>query len=129
VVTANVLVAGLPFAYIGGFDHDFPEAAGEDLDLGVRLRDFGVIAWASDAKVAHRFAEDEADFYKRFRRYGRGNRRLEVKHQLPNLRAKPFKPECPEHQRLADLSVRAMQEGYDEATNRLERGVLKIVTA
>ncbi|MEI6196223.1 MAG: glycosyltransferase [Verrucomicrobiota bacterium] len=127
VITANVLVTGLPFAFLGGFDPDFPEAAGEDLDLGIRLREFGLIAWASDARVAHQFAEDEKDFYHRFRRYGRGNRRLEVKHQLPSLRAKKFIAEKPEHQQIANLAVKAMQEGYDEAIVRMERGILKIV--
>lgn len=128
LVTANVLVTGLPFAFVGGFDTQFLEAAGEDLDLGIRLREFGLIAWAAEAKVAHRFAENMADFTGRFQRYGRGNRRLEVKHQLPNLRAKKFKAEKPELQALADMAVKAMQEGYDEATARLERGVLKILT-
>lgn len=127
IITANALIAGLPFAFLGGFDPEFSEAAGEDLDLGVRLREFGVIAWASNASVAHRFDEDESDFYKRFQRYGRGNRRLEVKHQLPGLRARKFISEKPEHQRLADLSVKAMQEGYDEAIVRIERGILKLV--
>jgi len=127
IITANVLIAGLPFAFLGGFDPEFREAAGEDLDLGIRLREFGVIAWASDAKAAHRFAEDESDFCNRFRRYGRGTRRLEVKHQLPGLRPRKFKSQKPEHQRLADLSVKAMQEGYDEAIVRIERGILKLV--
>jgi len=127
IITANALIAGLPFAFLGGFDPGFPEAAGEDLDMGIRLREFGVIAWASEARVAHQFAEDEADFCKRFRRYGRGNRLLEVKHQLPGLRVKKIVPEKPEHQRLADLSTKAMQEGYDEAIVRTERGILKLV--
>jgi len=82
---------------------------------------------AIDARVAHQLAEDETDFYKRFRRYGRGSRRLEIKHQLPSLRAHEFKSEKPEHQRLADLSVKAMQEGYDDAIVRTERGILKLV--
>lgn len=127
VVTANVLITGLPFAVLGGFDPSFPEAAGEDLDLGIRLREFGLIAWSADAKVAHQFDEDEADFEKRFRRYGRGNRRLEVKHQLPSLRAQKFVAEQPYLQPLADKAVTAMQAGYDEATDRLQRGILKIV--
>ncbi|MEI9866153.1 MAG: glycosyltransferase [Limisphaerales bacterium] len=127
IITANALIAGLPFAFLGGFDPEFPEAAGEDLDMGIRLRQFGVIAWTPEAKVAHQFAEDELDFYKRFRRYGRGNRRLEVKHQLPGLRAHKFISEKTEHQPLADLSVKAMQDGYDEAIIRVERGILKLV--
>lgn len=127
IITANALIAGLPFAFLGGFDPKFEEAAGEDLDIGLRLRELGVIAWCPDAKVAHRFDENESDFYKRFRRYGRGNRKLEMKHGLPSLRAHPFKAEKPELQQLADLSVEAMQAGYDEAIDTSVRGVLKII--
>jgi GT2 family glycosyltransferase len=128
IVTANALVAGLPFAFVGGFDPQFTEAAGEDLDLGIRLHELGEIAWAEGAKAAHRFEEDESDFSRRFRRYGRGNRRLELKHGLPNLRPHLFKPEKPEHARLAELSIKAMQDGYDEAIDPSVRGVLRIVS-
>lgn len=127
VVTANALIAGLPFAFLGGFDPQFQEAAGEDLDVGIRLRSLGVIAWAPDAKVSHRFEEDESDFYRRFRRYGRGNRRLELKHGLPSLRAQPFPPEKSEHKHLAQLAVEAMQAGYDEAVDPTMRGVLSVI--
>jgi glycosyltransferase involved in cell wall biosynthesis len=96
VITANVLVNGLAFSYLGGFDIDFTEAAGEDLDLGLRLRRLGMIGWSSDALVTHRFDEDRSDFIKRFRRYGRGNRLLEIKHNLPSLRASKFKASDPE---------------------------------
>jgi GT2 family glycosyltransferase len=129
IITANALIAGLPFAFLGGFDTEFQEAAGEDLDMGIRLRDLGIIAWSPEAKVAHRFEESESDFYKRFRRYGRGNRKLEVKHGLPSLRARQFVPEKPEHRRLADVATQALQSGYDEAINESDRGVLKIISS
>ena len=124
LITANALIACLPFAFRGGFDPQFTEAAGEDLDIGIRLRELGVIAWAPNAKVAHRFAEDESDFYRRFRRYGRGNRKLEMLHGLPCLRARSFKAEKPEHQALAEIAVKAMQAGYDEAVEPGIRGIL-----
>lgn len=127
IITANALIAGLPFAFLGGFDPQFQEAAGEDLDIGIRLRDLGIIAWAPAARVSHRFEEDESDFYRRFRRYGRGNRHLELKHGLPSLRAQPFSPEKPEHKRLAQLAVEAMQAGYDEVIDPTTRGVLRII--
>ena len=127
IVTANALIAALPFAYLGGFDPAFQEAAGEDLDMGIRLRELGVIMWAPAATAAHAFEESEPDFYKRFRRYGRGNRKLEMKHGLPCLRARPFTAEKPELQRLADLSLEAMQAGYDEAVDESVRGVLKVL--
>ena len=130
MVTANALVSALPFAFLGGFDPAFREAAGEDLDLGIRLRQFGIIAWAAAAKTFHRFDEDDSDFCRRFRRYGRGNRQLEIKHSLPSLRARPFEPDKrgdPEHQRLAKLSLEAMQAGYDEAVIPADQGVLKVI--
>ncbi|MEI7732684.1 MAG: glycosyltransferase [Verrucomicrobiota bacterium] len=127
IVTANALIAGLPFAFLGGFDPQFQEAAGEDLDMGIRLRQLGVIAWSPAARVSHQFDENESDFYRRFRRYGRGNRKLEVKHGLPSLRARPFLPEKPEHQHLAGTALKAMQAGYDEAIDVAERGILKVI--
>jgi GT2 family glycosyltransferase len=130
IITANALVAALPFAFLGGFNTEFPEAAGEDLDMGLRLRKIGIIAWAAEAKAAHRFDENDSDFYKRFRRYGRGNRRLELMHNLPCLRARPFQPDQihkPEHHRLAKLACEAMQAGYDEAVKEGDRGVLSLV--
>jgi GT2 family glycosyltransferase len=130
IITANALIAALPFAFLGGFDPSFPEAAGEDLDLGIRLRTLGVIAWEPEARVAHRFDENESDFYKRFRRYGRGNRRLELRHNLPCMRARDFHPEQkhnPDHVRLAKLAVEAMQAGYDEAVSGADRGYIRIV--
>jgi glycosyltransferase involved in cell wall biosynthesis len=130
IITANTLIAALPFAYLQGFDSKFKEAAGEDLDMGIRLRKFGVIAWAGEAVVSHCFDEDEKDFYRRFRRYGRGNRALEVKHGLPCLRARPFEPDQkdnPDHLHLAKLSLEAMQAGYDEAIKEEERGVLRVM--
>jgi hypothetical protein len=127
IITANALIAALPFAFLGGFDPEFQEAAGEDLDMGIRLRDLGVIAWSPDAKVAHQFDEDESDFCKRFRRYGRGNRKLELKHGLPCMRAGRISPQKQEHQHLADLAMKALQSGYDEAIDQSVRGVLRIV--
>ena len=126
IVTANALISGVALSYVGGFDETFNEAAGEDLDLGLRLRPLGVIGWAERAIVRHRFREDQSDFYNRFKRYGRGNRHLELKHNLPSLRARRFKAELPEFQELADLSVKAMQEGYDEAVDPHNRGKITI---
>lgn len=126
IITANALVAGVAFSFIGGFDETFTEAAGEDLDLGLRLRKLGVIGWAEKAVVKHQFAEIRDDFTRRFRRYGAGNRQLEVKHNLPSLRARKYVAERPEFQELADLQVAAMQEGYDSAVDLTKQGSIVI---
>ena len=126
IVTANALVAGIAFSFVGGFDETFTEAAGEDLDLGLRLRKLGVIGWAEGAVVKHQFAERRDDFARRFKRYGAGNRRLEVKHKLPSLRARKYVAEKPEFQELADFQVAAMQEGYDAAVDLKAQGRIVI---
>lgn len=128
IITANALVAGIAFSFIGGFDETFTEAAGEDLDLGLRLRKLGVIGWAEKAVVKHQFAENHDDFVRRFRRYGSGNRRLELKHNLPSMRARKYVAERPEFQELADVQVTAMQEGYDAAVDPKAQGRIVIAT-
>ena len=124
IITANALIASIALSFVGGFDETFQEAAGEDLDLGLRLRRLGMIGWAEKAVVTHSFAEDRDDFIRRFRRYGAGNRRLEVKHNLPSLRARKKVAESPDLQELADLQIDAMQKGYDDAVDQSARGMI-----
>jgi GT2 family glycosyltransferase len=118
IVTANAAVSIAAFQAVGGFDTSFPFAAGEDLDLGLRLRQLGGISWAPDATVRHRFRESLHDFEKRFERYGAGNAHLEVRWRLSGMRPAPFRSHDPLLQRLADAQVIAMQRGYDR--HRLE---------
>jgi len=113
IITANAAVSAVAFAALGGFNTGFPFAAGEDLDLGVRLRKIGPIGWAERAVVQHRFEESPDDFWRRFVRYGAGNAHLERMLQLPSLRVEAIQARDPLLQRLADLQVRAMQLGYD----------------
>ncbi|GAB4195604.1 MAG: hypothetical protein OHK0013_01970 [Sandaracinaceae bacterium] len=115
IVTANAAVHAATFRALGGFRTVFPTAAGEDLDLGLRLRSRGWIAWAERAVVTHAFAEDEQDFARRFERYGAGNARLERLWGMSSLRPVPFRAATTALQRLADLQVEAMSRGYDEA--------------
>jgi hypothetical protein len=126
IVTADALVAGIAFSFLGGFDETFTEAAVEDLDLGLRLRKLGIIGWAEGTMVRHEFAEDRNDFVRRFRRYGAGNRRLEVNHNLPSLRARKYIAEKPEFQELANLQVGSMQVGYDGAVDANSQGSIII---
>jgi GT2 family glycosyltransferase len=113
IVTANAAVSRQAFEEVGGFRTAFRTAAGEDLDLGMRLRRVGAIGWASRAVVHHAFAECRRDFARRFERYGAGNAQLERLWGLPSLRAVPFRAGDSELQELADLQVAAMQRGYD----------------
>ena len=113
IITANAAVCATAFRAVGGFTTSYPFAAGEDLDLGVKLRRLGPIGWASGAVVSHRFAESMDDFLRRFLRYGAGNAHLEHRLRLPSMRVEIITAHDPSLQRLADVQVGAMQAGYD----------------
>ncbi len=119
IITANAAVSAAAFAALGGFNTQFPFAAGEDLDLGVRLRSLGPIGWAERAVVQHRFEESPDDFWRRFVRYGAGNAHLERTLRLPSLRVESIRARDPVLQQLANIQVRAMQFGYDRHRIRL----------
>ncbi len=82
VVTANSLVWRPAFHDIGGFDEIFTLAAGEDVDLGVRLWARGRIVFEPNSVVLHDFGDGLVGFCRRFYRYGRGNRKFERKHNV-----------------------------------------------
>lgn len=93
LITANALVWREALEAVGGFDESFRLAAGEDVDLGLRLSAVGVLRWCADASVAHEFEESLIAFVRRFVRYGRGNRTLaaRVDESLEaQLRPRPF---------------------------------------
>lgn len=121
IITSNALVYAPAFHQLGGFSTDFCEAGGEDLDLGIRLRELGTLAYVPTAMVSHEFEEDIQDFKKRFERYGRGNRFLEQKHKLPSLRAQPFPIANVEFRELAKLQTESLRRGYDEAEKDMSR--------
>ena len=114
IITANALVYAPVFHQLGGFSTAFGEAGGEDLDLGIRLRELGRLVYAPRAIVSHEFAEDLHDFQRRFERYGRANRLVEQVHKLPSLRPEPLKAD-PEFSDLAKLQIESLCSGYDEA--------------
>jgi GT2 family glycosyltransferase len=113
IITANAAVSLAAFHAAGGFDISYPFAAGEDLDLGLKLLRLGPITWAEEAIVEHRFPESLQNFVQRFERYGKGNAHLESRWNLSGMRAKRFHPHDARLQLLADAQVQAMQRGYD----------------
>ena len=125
IITCNTLICGLAFSYLKGFDTNFPEAAAEDLDMGIRLRELGMIGFEPNALVRHKFDEDISDFKNRFERYGRGLRRLEVKHNLSSLRPVHINADRENLQEFADLQCKHMQIGYDSVA--LQDGMLGIL--
>lgn len=113
IITANAAVSAVAFLAVGGFSTAYPFAAGEDLDLGVRLRHLCPIGWAERAIVRHAFEESVDDFRRRFVRYGAGNAHLEHALHLPRMRVESITAREPALQRLANIQVSAMQVGYD----------------
>jgi glycosyltransferase involved in cell wall biosynthesis len=76
LITANALVHRAALEHVGGFRERFYLAAGEDVDLGLRLAAIGMLRWCNEACVAHDFEPTLTSFVRRFVRYGRGNRML-----------------------------------------------------
>ena len=63
------------------FDEGFPEAAGEDRELGWRLHGRGVrVAFAPDARVLHLHSHDLGSFARRMEAAGRAARRMAALH-------------------------------------------------
>jgi GT2 family glycosyltransferase len=119
LVTANALVWREAFERVGGFREDFTIAAGEDVDLALRLREVGTLAYASQATVLHDFEPDPVAFWKRFERYGVGNRQVEQFHGL-DLSPRPFPPneESAFNWVAASIQYLAMAKGYAQVNGR-----------
>lgn len=86
LVTANCLIHKYAFELVGGFNEKFYTAAGEDVDLAFRLKQIGSLHFALDSLVLHNVDSSIKDFWKRFYRYGKGNRQVE---ELHNVSMKP----------------------------------------
>ena len=113
LITANALVWREALAQVGGFDERFPDAGGEDVDLGLRLWRIGPLAYAPQAQVLHATEPHLGAFVRRFIRYGRANRLLSSRYQV-DLSPRRFAPkrrsalDC----MLADLQLAALWWGY-----------------
>ncbi len=92
LITANAMVWKKALETIGGFNEAIEIAAGEDVDLGFRLREIGNLGFAAKSVVFHEFGDGFVGFMKRFRRYGKGNRLLADMYAL-NIRPRRFKPQ------------------------------------
>ena len=91
IVTANALVLREAIIECGLFDESFKYAAGEDVNLGVRLWCVGNIEYEFESTVLHDYESRILSFCKRFIRYGKGNWLLESAHGM-NMRAKHSPP-------------------------------------
>tara|TARA_B100000963_G_C22498940_1_gene612812 strand:- start:4 stop:933 length:930 start_codon:yes stop_codon:yes gene_type:complete len=77
LITANSLIWKKAFNEIGGFNEQIGIAGGEDVDLGLRLSKIGNLSYAFDSVAVHDFSDGIIGFYRRFKRYGEGNRIVE----------------------------------------------------
>lgn len=82
LITANALVWKKALETVGGFDERIKIAAGEDIDLGFRLREVGSLSFAQRSVILHDFDDGLFGFIRRFRRYGKGNHALADKYGL-----------------------------------------------
>lgn len=113
LVTASAMIHRPSFLSVGGFDEAFPAAAGEDIDLGLRMYASGRIRFVEGAICWHSFEEDLDKFVRRFERYGAGTRILAEKHGM-SLEPRPFAPNRPTRMNwmLARVQYEALLRGY-----------------
>jgi len=77
LITANSLIWRKAFEEINGFNENITIAGGEDVDIGLRLSKVGRLCYAFESIAIHDFSDGLLGFYKRFIRYGQGNRIVE----------------------------------------------------
>lgn len=94
IITANALVWRPALEIIGGFNENIKIAAGEDIDLGFRLREVGSLSYAPGAIAYHNFDGGLPAFIRRFIRYGKGNKILSQLYSQ-DLPPKIFRPAYP----------------------------------
>ncbi|WP_321828141.1 glycosyltransferase [Maribacter dokdonensis] len=91
LITANSLIWKKAFDEIGGFNEQIAIAGGEDVDLGLRLSEIGNLSYAFESIADHDFSDGIIGFYKRFKRYGEGNRIVQELWKI-DLKPVPFRP-------------------------------------
>lgn len=82
IITANCLINKAEFFNVGGFDESFKCASGEDIDLSIRLKRKNTILYVEKSVVYHCYNDNIIKMYKRFFRYGKTIRKLEIKHNF-----------------------------------------------
>jgi len=92
IITANALVWRPALEIVGEFNETIKIAAGEDIDLGLRLREVGSLSYVPDALVYHNFEGGLPAFIRRFIRYGKGNKIISQLYSQ-DLSPKIFQPE------------------------------------
>ena len=89
LITANALVWRKGLEKIGGFNENIKIASGEDIDLGLRVSQIGRLSYAFESIVYHNFDDGLKGFFRRFRRYGKGNKIIQELYQT-DTKPRPF---------------------------------------
>ncbi|WP_299212123.1 glycosyltransferase [uncultured Dokdonia sp.] len=122
LITANSLIWKKAFHEVGGFNEKITIAGGEDVDLGLRLSEIGKLSYAFDSIAIHDFSDGLIGFYKRFKRYGEGNRILQ---ELWKTDLKPtlFRPNKRSlvNEILAKLQYIGLKIGYKKASKQVKK--------
>jgi glycosyltransferase involved in cell wall biosynthesis len=115
LITANCLVWKTAFHEVGGFNEKIQFAGGEDIDLGLRLSEIGNISFAFDAIIYHDFNDGLMGFWKRFIRYGKGNRIIEEIYDS-DLSPRLFRPNKKSmiNEVLAKIQWLGLKVGYEK---------------
>jgi glycosyltransferase involved in cell wall biosynthesis len=118
LITANALVYRKALECINGFNPRIRIAAGEDVDMGIRLRAYGKLTYCPNAIVRHDFVENINDFKDRFTRYGKGNRIVGSIYGI-NMLPKPFQPSVKNamNNYLSAVQYHYLKKGYDSVKN------------
>jgi glycosyltransferase involved in cell wall biosynthesis len=129
LITANALVWKPAFMEIGGFNEAISIAGGEDVDLGLRLSQIGRLSYAFESIALHDFDDGLIGFYKRFKRYGQGNRIIQ---EMYNTDMKPllFRPNVrtPFNEVVAKLQFLFLSIGFRRQTQLFKAQLLKGTT-
>lgn len=80
LVSANVAFRRTALHQVGGFATEFPGAAGEDVDLSLRVQRVGRLALAPDAVVLHDHRTAFRELLRTYYGHGRGRRILAERH-------------------------------------------------
>ncbi|HXD94466.1 MAG TPA: glycosyltransferase, partial [Bacteroidia bacterium] len=122
LITANTLIWRKAFLEIKGFNEEIKIAGGEDIDLGLRLSQYGNLSYAFDSIALHDFNDGLFGFYKRFKRYGKGNHHIE-KLWKTSMRPHPFRPNSKTlyNEMMALLQYLFLLGGYLEEDLKIKR--------
>ena len=114
LITANCLVYHEALEKINGFNPKIRIAAGEDVDLGIRLRNYGKLTYCKKAIIMHNFDECIDDFKKRFVRYGKGNKIVSNIYNV-DLSPEPFAPAVTNstNNYLSGIQFHYLKKGYE----------------